>query len=104
MSQDDSHTMQIRVPRRLWDRFRSTCTHHDATPSEVIREFMRAIVREEQEVSDALSQVEAHTRDEFTPLPDQPTTKSPTDHARSQHTRMTEDSRALWQPPPPKRE
>ena len=46
-----AHIMQIRVEWSLWKRFKSCCNRNDATPSEVVREFMRAMVREERGLS-----------------------------------------------------
>lgn len=54
-----NHIMQIRVEQTLWKRFKSCCARNDATPSEIVREFMRAMVREERGLSKALDQAEA---------------------------------------------
>ena len=54
----DSHIMQVRVPKPLWERFTKACHRANATPSESIREFMRSLGREESEVIEALNSAE----------------------------------------------
>jgi len=53
-----NHIMQIRVDMPLWKRFRAVCLRNDTTPSEMVREFMRAMVREEQTIAAGLDAAE----------------------------------------------
>jgi antitoxin component of RelBE/YafQ-DinJ toxin-antitoxin module len=54
-----NHIMQIRVEHTLWKKFKRYCAHNDATPSEIVREFMRAMIREERGLSKTLDQAQA---------------------------------------------
>ncbi len=61
----DSHTMQIRVPKRLWERFKHVCNEVDTTPSESIREFMRAVTRESVEHKSAMDHIDTEIREAY---------------------------------------
>jgi hypothetical protein len=56
------HTIQVRVPMRLWQKFRAACRRNDSTPSEVLRDMMRTMVKEEPDVRRALDRMEQEVR------------------------------------------
>jgi hypothetical protein len=74
MSKNESktHIMQIRIPRRLWKNFQDLCSQSDATPSEVVREMIRNVVRESRNFDETFGESEQAVR---------PRTKSPSDIA-----------------------
>ena len=78
----DTHIMQVRVPKPLWERFTAACHRSNATPSESIREFMRSMVREEQQVIEQLNKAEAEL------LSTGSGSTSPTDLGRAQWHRL----------------
>ena len=83
-----AHIMQIRVDMPLWKRFKSCCTRNDATPSEVVREIMRAMIREERGLSKALDEaqrdLEEHTYTDVGAV------------AKVQHEKIKNESKDLW--------
>ncbi len=88
----DSHTVQVRMPKRLWERFNHACRSVDTTASESIREYVRAVVREHSaEEGLRLDAKEEQTRTAFTG-------HSPQDVAQQNYQRASRDSKALWQP------
>ena len=57
-----THIMQIRIPHRLWKKFQGLCSQSDATPSEVVREMIRSVVRESRNLDDMLEEREQEIR------------------------------------------
>jgi hypothetical protein len=45
-AKDEFHALQLRVEMKLWNRFKMACIDNDAKPGEVLRDVMRAMVRE----------------------------------------------------------
>jgi len=80
------HIMQIRVPTRMFNEFKVVCSLNDCTLSEVIREFISGILREEKHGLETLNQIEDEIRIDF----DQ--------HMQSIKDTLGDDSRRLWQP------
>jgi metal-responsive CopG/Arc/MetJ family transcriptional regulator len=83
----DTHTMQCRLPKKLWERFRSACQANDTNPSEAVREFMRMFVRQEAEVRGLVDQAEEEYQSRFA---------SPSVIAQSLHKEKHMDSKVLW--------
>lgn len=91
-SSSDSHTVQVRMPKRLWERFNHACRSVDTTASESIREYVRAVVREHSvEEGLRLDAKEEQTRAAYTGL-------SPQNVAQENYQRANRDSKALWHP------
>ena len=83
-----AHIMQIRVEQALWKRFKGSCLRNDARRSEVVREFMRAMVREERGLSKTLDEaqraLEEHTYTDVGAV------------AKVQHEKIKNESKDLW--------
>ena len=85
-----NHIMQIRVEQTLWKRFKSCCARNDATPSEIVREFMRAMVREERGLSKALDDAQADL--------DSAIYTDINAVSKQEHEKMRTSSEELWNP------
>ena len=83
------HTLQVRVPLRLWHKFRAACRRNDATPSEVLRDMMRTMVREEADIRRVLDRMEKEVRDSLTG-------SDPAKVARKKLHELKEGSEHLW--------
>ena len=85
MSKNESktHIMQIRIPRRLWKNFQDLCSESDATPSEVVREMIRNVVRESRNLDETFGESEQTVR---------PRTKSPSEIATTMAKHLKNDA------------
>lgn len=84
-STPDTHILQVRVPKVLWERFSHVCRYNNASNSEVIREFLRAMVKEHRDLMATLkgSQTTAAA-------------SSPAELAKEQHDGLRASSDELW--------
>ena len=58
----DSHTVQFRAEKELWSQFQSATIALDVVPSAVLRDYMRAFVRENDRGLDILDKAEQEIR------------------------------------------
>tara|TARA_R100000808_G_scaffold3464_2_gene12325 strand:- start:6468 stop:6764 length:297 start_codon:yes stop_codon:yes gene_type:complete len=86
--EDKTHIMQIRMPRRLWTNFQSLCKQSDATPSEVVREMIRSVVRESRNLDEMLNEHEQNIRSRM---------KSPSEIGSTEAANLKKD---LWEEAP----
>lgn len=58
MDTQDTHTMQVRMPKRLWLRFQAACRNNDTNPSEAVREFVRMFSMKEDQVREIVERAD----------------------------------------------
>ena len=82
-NESKTHIMQIRIPHRLWKKFQDLCSQSDATPSEVVREMIRSVVRESRNLDEMLEEREQAVRSRM---------KSPSDIASATAKNLKSDA------------
>tara|TARA_R100000808_G_C2149817_1_gene158360 strand:- start:1294 stop:1578 length:285 start_codon:yes stop_codon:yes gene_type:complete len=82
-NESKTHIMQVRIPHRLWKKFQDLCAQSDATPSEVVREMIRSVVRESRNLDEMLEEREQAVRSRM---------KSPSDIASATAKNLKSDA------------